>query len=98
MNQLVELPVATSEGIFLAHYSGKGLAALDFPNADGLIAPPRKNGTGNRAVHSKQIPLQVLRWHRITTEALKNALSGRSAKALPPLDWTGKTEFQQSVW
>lgn len=95
-NQLVELPVATGEGIFLAHYSEKGLAALDFPNADGLVAP--QSTRGNRVVNSKQIPLQILRWHRITTEALKSVLSGRAAKALPPLDWTGKTEFQQSVW
>jgi O-6-methylguanine DNA methyltransferase len=29
---------------------------------------------------------------------LKNILAGRPAKTLPPLDWTGTTEFQQSVW
>ncbi len=91
--QLVELPVTTSDGIFLAHYSEQGLAGLDFPNADGLMAPVA------RAVNSKQIPLQILRWHRVTTEALKSILSyGRAAKSLPPLDWAGKTEFQQSVW
>lgn len=95
-NNLIELPVATSDGIFLAHYSEKGLAGLDFPNADGLIAP--ENKTKGRAVNSKQIPLQILRWHRTTTGALKNVLSGRAAKALPPLDWTGKTEFQKAVW
>ena len=93
--QNIELPVATSDGIFLAHYSGKGLAELDFPNADGLIAP---DDTKHRAVNSKQIPLQVLRWHRITTKALKHALAGRAVEELPPLDWTGKTEFQKAVW
>lgn len=95
-NHLIELPIATGEGIFLAHYSEKGLAALDFPNADGLVAP--KSASGNRAVNSKQIPLQILRWHRATTAALKKALAGQPAKDLPPLDWTGKTEFQQAVW
>ena len=95
-NHLIELPVATSEGIFLAHYSEKGLAALDFPNADGLVAP--KTDSQNRAVNSKQVPLQILRWHRTTTAALKRALAGQPAKDLPPLDWTGKTEFQQAVW
>jgi methylated-DNA-[protein]-cysteine S-methyltransferase len=92
----VELPIATSDGIFLAHYSEKGLAGLDFPNADGLVAP--KHSRNGRAVNSKQIPLQILRWHRATTEALKQVLSGRAAKNLPPLDWTGKTEFQKAVW
>lgn len=95
-NHLIELPVATSEGIFLAHYSERGLAALDFPNADGLVAP--KSAPGNRVVNSKQVPLQILRWHRATTAALKRALAGQPAKDLPPLDWTGKTEFQQAVW
>lgn len=95
MNQPVELPVATSEGIFLAHYSEKGLAALDFPNADGLVAP---SATSDGASSRRLLPEKVRRWHRITTEALKSVLSGRAAKALPPLDWTGKTKFQQSVW
>jgi O-6-methylguanine DNA methyltransferase len=29
---------------------------------------------------------------------LKAVLAGRAAKTLPPLDWSGKTEFQKSVW
>ena len=92
-NNFIELPVATTDGIFLAHYSEKGLAELDFPNADGLVAPASR-----RAVNSKQIPAQVLRWHRITTNALKSVLSGRAVKEMPPLDWKGKTEFQKAVW
>jgi O-6-methylguanine DNA methyltransferase len=102
---LVELPIATSDGIFLAHYSERGLAELDFPNTDGLIAPaghgnaePRKPAHPEHATDPQRIPTQFLRWHRTTTEALKRVLAGRAVKALPPLDWTGKTEFQQSVW
>ena len=94
--ELVELPITTGEGIFLAHYSEKGLAELDFPNSDGLVVP--KSSASSRAVNSKQVPLQILRWHRATTDALKSALAGRAAKDLPPLDWSGKTEFQKSVW
>jgi O-6-methylguanine DNA methyltransferase len=30
--------------------------------------------------------------------ALKNALAGRAAKNLPPLDLSAGTEFQQKVW
>ncbi len=89
---LVELPIATRDGIFLAHYSPKGLAELDFPHRDGLISPSK------RAVNSKQISLQILRWHRLTTDALKKVLAGIKPKEFPPFDWTGKTEFQKSVW
>ena len=85
----IELPITTSDGTFLAHYSEKGLAELDWPNV---------GRASSRAVSTKQIPLQTLRWHRTATEALKTALAGRDAKNLPPLDWTDKTEFQQSVW
>jgi O-6-methylguanine DNA methyltransferase len=91
---LVELPIATDDGVFLAHYSEIGLAELDFPNADGLVTPKRSA----RTVNSKPVPLPILRWHRLTTAALKKVLAGRAAQKLPPLDWTGKTEFQQSVW
>ena len=94
--ELVELPITTSDGIFLAHYSEEGLAELDFPHADGLVDP--KHAVRRRAVNSKQVPLKILQWHRTTTQALKNVLAGRAAKPLPPLDLTGKTEFQKSVW
>ena len=104
-NNSVELPIATGDGIFLAHYSTNGLAGLDFPNADGLVAPTvtkiqskRTNGAGGQTANSKKISPPILRWHRATTRALKNILAGRAAQNLPPLDWTGKTEFQKSVW
>jgi O-6-methylguanine DNA methyltransferase len=87
----VELPVATGEGMFLAHYSEQGLTGLDFPNPDGLLTP-------NARTNSKIVSPQILRWHRATAAALKRVLSGRAPKALPPLDWRGTTEFQQSVW
>ena len=86
---LIELPIATSDGVFLAHYSEKGLAGIDWPKV---------GRASSRAVSNKQIPLQALRWHRATTDGLKAVLAGRAAKNLPPLDWTGKTKFQQSVW
>jgi len=87
-NNLIELPVTTSDGIFLAHYSEKGLAGLNFP--------PKRNA---RVISTNpKAPAQILRWHRATKEALNKILAGRDAKNLPPLDWTGKTEFQQAVW
>jgi O-6-methylguanine DNA methyltransferase len=89
--QLVKLPVATGDGVFIAHYSDRGLAGLDFPvqgsNRDGRVM------SGNVKVSA-----QVLRWHRLTSQALKAALAGRNVRELPPLDWTDRTDFQQAVW
>lgn len=87
-----ELPVPTSDGIFLARYSEVGLAELEFPGRS------KPSAAGRRAVSGGQIPLVVLRWHRLTTRAVQAVLAGRSAGALPPLDWCGKTDFQKSVW
>jgi O-6-methylguanine DNA methyltransferase len=101
--EFVELPVTTSDGIFLAHYSEKGLAGLDFPNTTRRrrgdkpqtdLESAALNGDSSRHLLQKNIS----RWHRATTVALKHVLAGRAAKNLPPLDWTGKTEFQKSVW
>ena len=91
---LVELPISTRDGEFLAHYSEKGLAGLNFPK-NHKTASGDRNG---RAVNSKQIPLQILKWHRTTSDALKKILGGIEPKELPPLDWAGTTDFQKSVW
>ena len=88
-NTLVELPITTADGNFVARYSEKGLAEIDWPKA---------GKTNGHAVNQKQVPLQILRWHRTASDAMKKILAGRDAKALPPLDWAGKTEFQKSVW
>ena len=84
----IELPVATADGIFLAHYSDQGLAEIDWPT---------KKTTRVSSANAKT-SVQILRWHKLTTEALKKTLAGRDVKELPPLDWVGKTEFQKSVW
>lgn len=84
----IELPVATSHGQFVAYYSAKGLAGLDFPRAENRA----------RAVNTKAIPADILRWHRLTTGALQKSFIDGRPGTLPPLDWTGKTEFQQAVW
>ncbi|MES1180602.1 MAG: MGMT family protein [Verrucomicrobiota bacterium] len=87
-NSLIEISIPTADGNYVAHYSEKGLAGLDWPTKKAA-----------RVVSSNpRAPLQILRWHRVTAEALKSVLAGRAAKNLPPLDWTGKTEFQQAVW
>jgi O-6-methylguanine DNA methyltransferase len=84
----VELPIATNDGTFRAHYSAKGLAGLD--------SPAQRNGRARST--SSNVSKTILRWHRATTRAVLQILAGRDARNLPPLDWTGKTEFQQAVW
>jgi len=88
-NNLVELPISTRDGKFIARYSENGLAELNFPNAKAFVAPKRSKGG--------PIPARIKNWHRVTETALKKTLNGKKSK-LPPLDWNGATEFQKSVW
>jgi O-6-methylguanine DNA methyltransferase len=85
---LIELPIATGDGTYLAGYSDKGLAEMSFPSKRS-----ERISSDNPKVSAK-----ILRWHKLTTQALKAMLAGREPADLPPLDWTGFTDFQQSVW
>jgi O-6-methylguanine DNA methyltransferase len=87
--KFVELPISTPDGKYIAHYSEKGLAGLNFP----------KVGLARRADRTppRGVPTKIKNWHRATETALKKILAVEKSK-LPPLDWTGKTEFQKSVW
>ncbi len=92
--------VFTPDGTFIAHYSEKGLARLDFPGSDS-IAPanagqrkpkPQKHDASawsNEAVKD---------WHRKTVAVLKQILAGQSPGEFPPLDVSCGTEFQKRVW
>jgi O-6-methylguanine DNA methyltransferase len=109
-NNFVELPISTRDGEFIAHYSEKGLAELNFPRV-GRASP--RAITGRRRGDESQISpaskefvrdssrrlLQnkILSWHRKTSVALKKILVGDEPKEFPPLDLTG-TAFQKSVW
>jgi O-6-methylguanine DNA methyltransferase len=85
---LIEISIPTADGNFTARYSERGLASLNFPTAPAT-----------RVVSSKsKAPLAIRGWHRTTVAALKSVMTGKAAKLLPPLDWSGKTEFQQAVW
>ncbi len=83
----IRLPVVTDDGVFVAHYSDRGLSGLDFPSV-------RNSGKSSDA----KVPDNVRAWHRQTSAAVKNALSGRATTDLPPLDLSCGTEFQLNVW
>jgi O-6-methylguanine DNA methyltransferase len=88
--QSVKLPIFTSDGQFVARYSEKGLAELNFSRV----------GTPRCGVRTSQrdVPTKVCRWHSATAAALKNVLAGRSPGKFPPLDLSNGTTFQRKVW
>jgi O-6-methylguanine DNA methyltransferase len=79
--------IETDDGIFRARFSERGLAGLDFPGrrADSPAQPD-------------DLSPQQQGWVRVTERALKRVLAGKTPKALPPLDLSNGTDFQQKVW
>jgi O-6-methylguanine DNA methyltransferase len=107
-SQLTAWSIATSAGEFIARYSVKGLAELDFPvertysravgrrrRADE--SPFFKSKTA-RDSSRRLLQTKILRWHRVTGAALKNVLAGRPPGKFPPLDLSNGTMFQRKVW
>ena len=81
---LTSLPIETNPGTFLAHYSERGLAELNFASGKpGKLKPSTP---------------EIRHWHSLTTKAVKAILSGKTPAELPPLDVSRGTEFQQRVW
>jgi O-6-methylguanine DNA methyltransferase len=98
-NPLVEMPVVTADGEFTARYSENGLVELDFPNhIRRRRGDESQTNDSVRDSSSRLLQSKIRGWHRLTEVALQKILVGRPAKKLPPLDWTGRTEFQKSVW
>ena len=83
------IPIPTPDGEFIARYSRQGFCGLEFPSGtkrrkkEMVIARPAA---------------QVRRWHAAVSKALRLALAGRPLKALPPIDLSSGTQFQQRVW
>lgn len=84
---LVTLTIETNVGTFVARYSERGLAELDFPSAKA-----------RGSVGSAPISSAIRAWHSLTTKAVKAVVAGRTPEELPPLDVSRGTEFQQRVW
>lgn len=88
--ELFELAVPTAHGEFTASYSLFGLSELSFPKTTSAL---RKR----RSIPPDALQ-QISVWHRLTTKALKAALTGREPLELPPLDIITGTDFQRQVW
>lgn len=87
---IASLPILTTDGIFLAHYSEHGLMSLDFPS--------RKKPAAAWAEIPDSLHAQISRWHKLTTLSLKEVLSGKPISKSPPYDLSESTDFQRSVW
>jgi|ERR1017187_3421859 O-6-methylguanine DNA methyltransferase len=97
--RLVPLPVSTRAGQFIARYSEKGLAELNFPSVGRAPVGAKSNEDRSpRAVKPIGVPAPIRHWHRATAAALKQVLAGRSPRKFPPLDLSGGTTFQRQVW
>jgi O-6-methylguanine DNA methyltransferase len=84
----VRLAIPTADGEFIAKYSSRGLAELNFPDrVPGATAGSDMDNT-----------TEVSQWHRRAIAAVNAILTGREPAELPPLDLSGGTEFQQRVW
>jgi O-6-methylguanine DNA methyltransferase len=104
---LVEIPIATPRGRFIARYSEKGLVELHFPVRRAASFHCRRRGNESqissaasasvRDSSRRLLQAKIRGWHRATASALKAVLVGRSPKHFPPLDLVG-TEFQKRVW
>lgn len=86
---MIAISIVTLDGEFLAYYSEKGLARLDFP---GTCA------RGRGSIPAGKPSAQVREWHAVTTKALVKSLRGEPPESIPPLDLSSGTEFQQYVW
>jgi methylated-DNA-[protein]-cysteine S-methyltransferase len=76
--------ISTAQGKFLAHFTTRGLARLQFPGTQP--APP---------VGAKPPPKP---WLHQTRAAINSILTGKMPAKLPPLDLSMGTRFQQQLW
>lgn len=85
---MTRIPIETTEGIFMASYSDKGLCRLEFPSSK---AP-------NVSSETKGMSESISIWHGQTSQAVLAILAGKAPEKLPPLDLRVGTDFQKRVW
>lgn len=96
---ILQLPVKTKYGEFIAGFSEFGLARLVFPKKQ-----PCKNkelqcaGAPGLKVNPEKLTEKICNWQEIVTTELNNYLNGKSIQNMPPLDLSAGTPFQQRVW
>ena len=81
--------IPTDAGVFVARFSDSGLATLSFPGRQPVDAL-------ESAVES--VPVHVQKWMKLTADAVRSIIGGKSPREMPPFDIRVGTKFQQSVW
>lgn len=85
---LIVVPIETSAGAFIAQFSDRGLAQVDFPRRYARL--PQADPAASAS--------PVREWVTLTAESLAAVLIGRKPLELPPMDLSGGTPFQRKVW
>lgn len=89
MSMTVEVP--TRGGVFTVSFTLRGLRSVEFPARDS-------SRPTSRPASSSSLNTQQRVWLEQTQTALDAVLAGKTPRELPPLDWSGHTEFRQNVW
>jgi O-6-methylguanine DNA methyltransferase len=85
---LTAVGIDTPAGQFIARFSDRGLAQLNFPRR---YAPSPSNDPSSFSPELRE-------WIALTHRAVLAVLAGQPAGDLPPLDLSAGTAFQQRVW
>jgi methylated-DNA-[protein]-cysteine S-methyltransferase len=85
---LKAVAIETPAGHFIAHFSERGLARLEFPRRYATLPAPNLNDWD----------APMLKWLGLARRAILETLSGQPPSEFPPLDLSAGTEFQQRVW
>lgn len=88
--------IVTPDGAFTAFFSDRGLARLDFPGS--RPGPALAPAAAPEPAAARNLTTPQRAWLHLTQKALDRALAGSAPDAIPPLDLSTGTEFQQAVW
>jgi O-6-methylguanine DNA methyltransferase len=79
--------IETPDGCFVARFTERGLAGLEFPSQSPARAP-----SDDRLDSAQRT------WLKTTERAIRAILAGQEPTGCPPLDLSGGTPFQVAVW
>ena len=85
---LTAAAIETPAGHFIAHFSARGLARLEFPRRYATLPTPNLSDW----------TAEPLQWLALTKRAILDTLSGQPPAEFPPIDLSSGTEFRQRVW
>jgi O-6-methylguanine DNA methyltransferase len=82
------IPISTAAGTFIAMFTRRGLAGLQFPGPGRVVNP----------IPPDRLPSGISRSAQLTERALQCWLRGANPVERSPLDFPRATFFQKKVW